>query len=188
MATAPGRAAGTVLASPAVDVAAVRNTLVTELAAARAERADLTRRAEECDSVAATLAELPGRTDRSVMIPLGRAAFLPGRLSNSHTVLVRVGEAPLLVSRSERTLLCCAPTLQAVSLCPRFAGRPRRACSPSAPADAPLAVPTSPALACDAQAASCWRSSRRARRASACCGGRRRCAPRPTRRRPRRPR
>jgi len=109
MATASGRAAGTVLASPAIDIAAVRSTLVAELAAARAERADLTRRAEECDSVAATLAELPGRADRSAMIPLGRAAFLPGRLSNSPSVLVRVGEGPLLVSWfQENSVLCCA--------------------------------------------------------------------------------
>lgn len=163
MAAAPGRAAGTVLASPAIDVAAVRSTLVAELAAARAERADLTRRAEECDGVAATLAELPGRTDRSAMIPLGRAAFLPGRLSSSPSVLVRVGEGPLLISWfQEISVLCCA--VHPVCRQPRsdrvLAGRPRRARSPARPP--PHRWPGRPCLF--------WPAARRRRAAGGAAG------------------
>lgn len=86
--------AGSLADKTAVNVAALCSKLAAGVLALRAQLADVTSHAEECDNVAALLAALPERKDKNVMVPLGSAAFLPGQLVNASQCLVRVGEPP----------------------------------------------------------------------------------------------
>ena len=88
--------AGSLADKTAVNVAALRSKLAADIHALRAQLADVTSRAEECDNVAALLAELPNRKDNNVMVPLGSAALLPGQLVNASQCLVQVGEPHFL--------------------------------------------------------------------------------------------
>ena len=74
------------------DVAALRDKLAADADVLRARIQKSTVQLAECQEVAALLAGLPERTQRVVMLPLGSAAFMPGRISSAPKCLVRVGE------------------------------------------------------------------------------------------------
>lgn len=89
---AEARKASEVAEKAAKDVAALRDKLAADAVALRAKIQNSDMQTAQCEEVAALLAGLPERTQRDVMVPLGSAAFIPGRISNASKCLVRVGE------------------------------------------------------------------------------------------------
>ena len=88
----------------AKDVAALRDKLAADADVLQGRIQSSKVLVAECQEVAALLAGLPERTQRDIMVPLGSAAFMPGRISNAPKCLVRVGEPCLALSHGPHKL------------------------------------------------------------------------------------
>lgn len=99
--------ASEVAGQAAKDVAALRDKLAADADVLQARIQSSNVQLAECQEVAALLAGLPERTQRDVMVPLGSAAFIPGRISDPPKCLVRVGERCLATTR----ISCPSPLL-----------------------------------------------------------------------------